>query len=287
MNRKSISTAFFEGGAKLSSPPWCELLPLLATTALQAAQTSGRQPTGRKNAKGHIVKAFDIAADQAARNYLEQAHIDGLLETEEGEPYKLGREKPNWRIVIDPVDGSDNFVKGLPLSAFSCAVLRMDALLAPDNVEAGIVAPVEGGPPFQASRHKGAKRGETILRTSEKRKLKDSIISIELNHLAPPRWLSRVMEKAAGVRSYGCASRALALVASGAIDAHIDIRDRLTAESYLAGALLVLEAGGCVVAPDGSPLAGVRTLTDRHSLIAAASNDLAGEIVQERNENVE
>jgi len=286
VNSKPISTAFFDGGAKPSSPPWRELLPLLATTALQAAQTAGCQPTGRKNAKGDVVKAFDFAADEAARNYLAQAHIDGLLETEEGEPYKLGKGKPNWRIVIDPVDGSDNFVRGLPLSAFSCAVLRIEALLAPYNVEAGIVAPAEGGPPFQASRHKGARRGETILRTSGKRTLKDSIVSIELNHLAPPRWLSRVMKKAAGVRSYGCASRALALVASGAIDAHIDARDRLTAESHLAGALLVLEAGGCVVAPDGSPLPGVRTLTDRHSLIAAASNDLACEIVQERNENV-
>ena len=285
MHHERISTALSEPTHKESGQSWHELLPLLANAALQAAQTAGCAPTGSRNSKGHIVNAFDIAADEAARNSLEQADIDGLLETEEGEPYKLGKGKPNWRIVIDPVDGSDNFVRGLPLSAFSCAVLRMDASLTPNNVEAGIVAPTEGGPPFQASRLRGAWRGEKTLRTSEKKKLRDSMVSVELNHLAPPSWLSRVMKKAAGGRSYGCASRALALVASGAIDAHIDVRDRLTAESHLAGTLLVLEAGGCVVAPDGSPLTGVQTLSDRHSLIAAASNDLASEIVQERNED--
>ena len=81
------------------------------------------------------------------------------------------------------------------------------------------------------------------------------------------------------MRSYGCASRALAFIACGAIDAHIDVRGRLTPESYLAAARLVLEAGGCVARPDGTPLANARRLTDRTALIAAASESLQREIV--------
>ncbi len=81
------------------------------------------------------------------------------------------------------------------------------------------------------------------------------------------------------MRCYGCASRALSLVAVGATDAHVDLRGRLTAESYLAAARLVIEAGGCVVGIDGPPLPATTMLTDGVCLIAAASRDLSDAIV--------
>ncbi len=81
------------------------------------------------------------------------------------------------------------------------------------------------------------------------------------------------------MRCYGSASRANSLVAEGATDAHVDARGRLTAESYLAAARLVIEAGGCVVGLDGAPLAAPENLTDRVSLIAASSRELGDEIV--------
>ncbi len=90
MHHERISTALSEPAYKESGQSWHELLPLLANVALQAAQTAGDAPTGSRNAKGHIVKAFDISADEAVRNYLEQVDINGLLETEEGEPWTFG-----------------------------------------------------------------------------------------------------------------------------------------------------------------------------------------------------
>ena len=88
------------------------------------------------------------------------------------------------------------------------------------------------------------------------------------------------MAAAKGVRCYGCASRALSLVAAGATDAHVDVRGRLTAESYLAAARLVIEAGGWIVGLDGAPLAAPESLTDRIGLIAASSRELCNEIVE-------
>ena len=89
-----------------------------------------------------------------------------------------------------------------------------------------------------------------------------------------------MMAAARGVRCYGCASRALSLVAAGATDAHVEVRRRLTAESYLAAARLVTEAGGWIGGLDGTPLAEAEGLTDRICLIAAASRDLYDEIVE-------
>ena len=70
------------------------------------------------------------------------------------------------------------------------------------------------------------------------------------------------------------------MVAIGATDAHVDARGRLTAESYLAAARLVIEAGGWVAGPNGAPLATPESLTHRVSLVAASSRELYDEIVE-------
>ena len=108
----------------------------------------------------------------------------------------------------------------------------------------------------------------------------EALILLELNHFEGVPSFERVSAEARGVRCYGCASRALALVASGAADAYVDVRKRLTAESYLAGAALVIGAGGTVVGLNGGPLQAVRSLTERVGLIAAASAQLAAELAE-------
>ena len=60
----------------------------------------------------------------------------------------------------------------------------------------------------------------------------------------------------------------------------MDSRGRLTAESYLAAARLVIEAGGWVASPNGAPLATPESLTHRVSLVAASSRELYDEIVE-------
>jgi len=81
------------------------------------------------------------------------------------------------------------------------------------------------------------------------------------------------------MRVYGCASRALCLVAMGALDAHIDVRCRLTPESFLAASLLVTEAGGYICCLDGGALGPYQSLQDRTTLIAVSTKELAEEII--------
>ncbi len=131
-----------------------------------------------------------------------------------------------------------------------------------------------------AARERGAYRGSGALKVSRVSRLEDALISFELNHFAPPPAMGQIMSRARGVRSYGCASRAISLVAEGAIDAHVDVRGRLTPESFFAAALILEEAGGCLIGPDGEELEVAEGLTHRTSLIAAANRELAGEIVE-------
>ncbi len=259
--------------------PWSDRLLALHHAVRVVVLQSGRGSVGVANAKGDDVKLFDLAADDAAIAFLETLAVPLIIDSEEAGRRQVGSGAPRYRLVLDPVDGSDNWARGLPLSALSCAVMPPDAPLHPDRVEAAIVGPFDRGPPLVARKGSGAWRGTARLETSAVRRLADAVISIELNHFAPPPGLARMMAAARGIRSYGCASRALAFVACGATDAHVDLRGRLTAENYLAAARLVIEAGGCVAGIDGAPLPDAPDLTVGVSLIAAANRALCDEIL--------
>ena len=266
--------------ARTVASPWVERLLMLHSQVRSAVAKADRAGTGSKNAKGDDVKRFDLVANDAALAVLRELQLPAVVDSEESWPLEIDFGTPLYRLVLDPVDGSDNWAQGLPLSALSCAVLPVDAPLHPDSVEAALVGPLDQDTPLIALKGSGAWRGKERLRTFGVRNVAGAMISVELNHHSPSPGLARLMATARGVRCYGCASRAISLVAGGATDAHVDVRGRLTAESYLAAARLVIEAGGWVVGLDGGPLASPESLTDRVSLIAASSRELCGEIVK-------
>ena len=267
------------GAAPAFERPWTRRLIALHRVVRRAVLETGREGAGITNAKGDAVKVFDLAANDAALEFLAGLSVPLRVESEEAEPLEFGVGTPRHRLVLDPVDGSDNWARGLPLSALACAVLPIDAPLHPASVESAMVSPLDKPVPLVAEQSAGAWRGAARLATSRVRCIADAVISVELNHFAPSRNLGRMMADARGVRSYGCASRAVSLVAAGALDAHIDVRERLTPESYLAAARLLIEAGGCVVGRDGAPLIVARGLTDCIALVAASNRALSTQIV--------
>ncbi len=232
------------------------------------------------NPKGDVSQTFDMIAERCVQRFLQREAVPGLLLSEESGELTLGEAPPEWCFVLDPVDGSDNYARGLDLSAVCLAVLPAGVPLAVANVEWALVGELERATPLIAHRGGKAYRGDALVRTSGVERIEDAFVSVELNHFAPSPELGALMERARGVRSLGCASRALSLVATGALDAHVDIRRRLTPESFFAAALAVEEAGGCLLTPSGQPLPSASNLTERFSLIAAATRKLAGEIVE-------
>ena len=260
--------------------PWVERLLTLHRQVRSAVAKAGLEAIGSKNPKGDDVKRFDLAANDAALAVLRRLQVPVVVDSEESGRQEIGSGTPRHRLVLDPVDGSDNWARGMPLSALSCAVLPIDAPLQPDWVEAALVGPLEQETPLIAFKGSGAWRGNERLATSQLGTIARATISVELNHHSPSPGLVHLIAAARGVRCYGCASRAISLVAEGATDAHVDVRGCLTVESYLAAARLVIEAGGWIVGLDGAPLAAPEGLTDRVGLIAAASRELCEEIVE-------
>lgn len=230
------------------------------------------------NAKGDRQRGFDVLIDEWMRDWLTRQGADGVVLSEELDDVEFGAPGGGYCYVVDPVDGSDNFARGLPLAALSVAVLPRSAPLAPETVAHALVGDVVERTPIVASRGMGAYQCGRRLKTSGVRNLRDALVSFELNHWSPDRALAEVFHACAGVRAYGCASRAMCLVATGALDAHVDVRRRLTPESFLAASLVVIEAGGEVVQLDGSSLGPFGGLRDRTTVVAAATGALVKEI---------
>ncbi len=235
------------------------------------------------NAKGDRQRNFDLAADATVRRFLEEEFDGGIVLSEESNEHRFGLVEPVYRFVIDPVDGSDNWAQHLPLSSVSIAVLPAEGPIAVDQVIAALTGDLESENAAVFVRGSGAHRGVNRIRTASTRRIKDAFVSCELNHFAPTLQLGALFASARAVRSYGCASRAIVLVAEGSIDAHIDVRERLTPESFLAAAAILQEAGGCVLDAAGNSLPTFTNLQQRTTIVAAATEELAREIIETLN----
>ena len=232
------------------------------------------------NLRGHAQQHFDVTADETIAEELRAHFPDGLILSEESGLQPLGDGPPRWCFLVDPVDGSDNYARTLPLSAVSIAVLEANGSLALSRVRWAMVGGLDQNCPFTAGIGLGCRWGDEPVTVSKVRDLGDAFISCELSHHAPTDRLANLLSRARSVRSYGCASRALALVACGALDAHIDVRNRLTAESFLPGAFMVEQAGGYILDLDGGSFQHLKDLHSTARLVAAATKELAEEIAR-------
>ncbi len=232
------------------------------------------------NDRGHRRRRFDLAADQVVADELRRLFPDGIIHSEEASMRHIGSGPPTRRFLVDPVDGSDNHARGLPLSAVSVAVLDLDGPFSIDRVQAAMVGGLEEDEPLVAERGRGAFRGGRILSVSRVAAVSEAMVACELNHSCPSARLATLISRARGVRTYGCASRALALVASGSLDAYVDPRGRLGPESFLAAAFAVKEAGGTVVDLDGNNFQQLKDPCGTARIVAAATSELAREITE-------
>ena len=186
------------GAPRAVGSPWAERLLKLHRQVRSAVAQADRAETGSRNPKGDDVKRFHLVANDAALGVLRDLQLPLVVDSEESGPLEIGSGTQRTRVVIDPVDGSDNWARGLPLSALSCAVLPIEAPLHPDWVEAALVGPLERETPLIALKGSGAWRGSERLEASRVGTISAAMISVELNHHSPSLGLARLMSAAQG-----------------------------------------------------------------------------------------
>jgi myo-inositol-1(or 4)-monophosphatase len=225
-----------------------------------------RQGPGAVKAKGDrdMVSDVDVQIERAIRGYLlERTPEVGFLGEEEGNA--AGDGELQW--VLDPIDGTANFVKGLPLYAISLALLdHQEPVL-------GIIELPAEQCRYSAAIGRGAYCGDTPIRVRPTSRLEEAIVTIgnyavgeqaKVRNRTRLAVTTRLAERAQRVRMFGSAAIDLAWLAHGRTDAAIIFGNKPWDTS--AGVILVREAGGRVVDTDGT-----RHTTRSASTIAASA----------------
>jgi myo-inositol-1(or 4)-monophosphatase len=230
----------------------------MPASALMNVMTSAARKAGRSlvrdfgevenlqvSVKGpaNFVSAADHKAEDIIFRELAKARPDYcFLMEERGEVTGADR---THRWIVDPLDGTTNFLHGVPLFAISIGLEREGQLVA------GIVYNPATDEMFTAEKGKGAFLNDRRrLRVAARKQLADALVTTGIPHLGRPghnafmRELQSVIKEVAGVRRTGSSALDLAWTAAGRFDAYWE--RGIKPWDMAAGILLVREAGGAV-----------------------------------------
>jgi len=195
----------------------------------------------------NFVSAADHRAEEILHAELTRARPGyGLLMEERGDIEGADR---THRFIVDPLDGTTNFLHGIPHFAVSIALEREGELVA------GLIFNPVSHETFSAERGKGAFLNDRRLRVAARSDLSAAIIGTGIPHSGRPSHelflgeLRTVMATSAGVRRLGAASLDLAWTAAGRLDGFWE--RNLKAWDIAAGIVVLREAGGYVTDADG------------------------------------
>ncbi|PZW50316.1 myo-inositol-1(or 4)-monophosphatase [Humitalea rosea] len=202
---------------------------------------------------GDFVSQADLKAEKTLRAELARARPNfGFLMEESG---LSGNEDWEYRWVVDPLDGTTNFLHGIPHWAISVAVEKRGNDRTPDEVVAGVIYNPAADELFWAEKGGGAFLNDRRLRVSGRRQMIDALFATGIPFASVPRKaefssiLARLMPQVSGVRRFGAAALDLAWVAAGRYDGFWELG--LNKWDIGAGLLMVKEAGGFVSDPEG------------------------------------
>ena len=196
----------------------------------------------------NFVTASDIRTQKIIYEELSYAKPDWSFIMEESKP--IENQNTKARFIIDPIDGTTNFMHGNPNFAISIAA-EID-----NRLEAAIIYSPITDEMFTAERGKGSFLNDKRIRVATRKKLSESILITGIPHLGRGnkelfiKEMDKIIPEVAGIRRSGSAALDLAWIAAGRYD--IFWERGLSVWDIAAGILLVREAGGFAKGIDGS-----------------------------------
>jgi len=197
--------------------------------------------TATEKGRNDFVTDVDRAAEERILGIIRDVYPDHEIQAEES-PATSGSSEYRW--IIDPLDGTTNFIHGFPMFAVSIGLSYQG------RMKLGVVFDPLRSELFHAEAGRGAFLNDNRIRVSEVRELKDALLLTGFPFKGQ-RYLRKYLDifaemfrASSGIRRAGSASLDLAYVACGRSDAFFEML--LSPWDMAAGAVLVLEAGGMV-----------------------------------------
>jgi len=261
---------------------WLRILKETATDAYLAVGPLLGTEISRKvvgiGTGGDTTKQIDLVAERAIIRYLERNKVSCTVVGEECGTVRIG-EEPEAYVVVDSIDGTTNAVRGISFASTSIAVSPKDRL---NDVEDAIVMRLDNGKPYTAEKGRGAEYDGGRICPSKVKSIRDAVVSIDISR--SPENIDRIlplMKSSSHIRCLGSAALEICQVGSGQLDAYVDVRGKLRTTDIAAAVLVLKEAGGVILKPDGTELEDVPlTVVSRFSLIAASNIEMFHTILQ-------
>jgi myo-inositol-1(or 4)-monophosphatase len=228
--------------------------------------------TSREKGPRYLVTEADLASQRRVREVLLAEFPDHDFLGEEDDPQAPPAARRDYRWIVDPLDGTLNYVHGLQAYAVSIALELRGEIIA------GAVFDPILDECYAAAKGEGARLNGKPIKTSGCQKAEAALVAasfsplVDRNSLEVKRFIA-ALEACQGVRRLGSAALNLAYVATGRLDAYWATSVKIW--DIAAGILLVREAGGLVTHVEGGAL-------DLHhpELLATASEPLSREFVK-------
>jgi myo-inositol-1(or 4)-monophosphatase len=250
---------FYSGHASLNgmserlSPRGSDLLKLCDNAARAVAdaieEMAGTAASGqmvKMGADGTPTKQIDRAAENAVLDTLRASGLGFKVLSEEIGEVLIG-EKPDYFLYLDPLDGTFNAIAGIPFYSVSMYLSR-------DDFHFGYICDLARGGSFYAEAGRGAYvKPDKRLQVSPNTDL--SHFSIFAYTLRPHTGrIAGIGDTVRRIRTLGSTSLEMALVASGKLDAFVDLRGMMRVVDVAAGKIILEEAGGIVTDALGNAL---------------------------------
>src|SRR6476646_7593908 len=195
----------------------------------------------------NFVSLADKRAEEMLYTDLEKARPGYGFLGEEGGQREGSDKSHTW--IVDPLDGTTNFLHGIPQFAISIGLAREGTVIA------GVIYNPANDELYIAELGKGAFLNDQRLRVAGRRKLDECVIACSLPHIGRGkhesfrREMTELEDRVAGLRRFGAASLDLAFVAAGRLDGYWE--RNLQSWDIAAGQIMVREAGGIISGMEG------------------------------------
>ena len=216
---------------------------------------------------------LDLVAEDVIIKKLRECSLDLLLISEEsGEIYIGDKEKAvnnKTKLIVDPIDGSENAVRGIPYSSVSIALAIGERT---SDIEKAVVLDLSTNDIYWAEKRKGAYLNNKKITASSVHIFQERIVEIDISPRNIREYLEKynsLLSKFLKIRILGSTALTLCQLARGSMDAFINLRESNRIVDVAAGILILKEAGGKIFLLDGTDIDEKLSINARFPFIAS------------------
>ncbi|MHA1902459.1 MAG: inositol monophosphatase family protein [Candidatus Thorarchaeota archaeon] len=244
------------------------------------------EKTGSLNPFGDNTLFLDKSTEDIMIERLQDSGISFTFMTEEQGVISTA-EKVEYIAIIDPIDGSTNLERGIPLSSIGISLIPYSNSMTSDDIEISIIDSIFTDETYIAIQGQGVTKNGKRVKPSPPSLAKDSIVSYDTKRPWKGEFGSRsrsTLEGLHDMRRTGSNLLDLCWTAAGSLDAMVDLRNLLPIV-HVSGTHMVSEAGGYVVDSTGNRFCIPIEYDQRMSFVAASTKTLALEILSLHNQS--